>query len=287
MQRLSDQAAGLRVVKDDSKDEGRTKINFHRGDGGPLTIAVTSGKGGVGKTQVSANVGVALAKQGELSVLLLDADLGLASLDLALGLQPVNDLRSVLSGQCKIEDILIEGPCGVKLIPACPGRYEMANIGTKERRALIEAVEEVAEGFDVLVIDTGAGIGSNAVDFAAYADEVFLVCTPDPTSLRDAYAMAKVLHRRAGLDRIQVVANQVVNDAEGAALYDRIDGIVRRFLTLEMKYLGSIPRDEKVREAVSSGTPFVLGAASGVAARAIETIVRRLLPLPSTPRQMC
>jgi flagellar biosynthesis protein FlhG len=283
MYRLGDQAEGLRLARKDGADSPKIR----RGNDGShtFTIAVTSGKGGVGKTQVSANVGVALAQRG-LKVLLMDADLGLASLDLALGLQPDRDLRAVINGECKIEEILMEGPAGVKLIPACPGRYEMANLGAKDRNTLMNAIDGIAEGFDVLIVDTGAGIGSNAVDFASSADEVLLVVTPDPTSLRDAYAMAKVLHRRSGVDRIQLVANQVESDSEGAVIHDRINGIIKRFLSLELCYLGCIPSDPGVREGVSAGEPFVIRSPRSLATRAVEGLVRRLCPETST-RELC
>lgn len=283
MYSLGDQADGLRLARKDGKDSP----TIRRGNGGShtFTIAVTSGKGGVGKTQVSANVGVALAQRG-LKVLLMDADLGLASLDLALGLQPDRDLRAVINGECKIEEILMDGPAGVKLIPACPGRYEMANLGAKDRNTLMNAIDGIAEGFDVLIVDTGAGIGSNAVDFASSADEVILVVTPDPTSLRDAYAMAKVLHRRSGVDRIQLVANQVASDSEGAVIHDRINGIVKRFLSLELCYLGCIPTDPGVREGVSAGEPFVIRSPRSLATRSVEGLVRRLCP-ETSPRELC
>jgi flagellar biosynthesis protein FlhG len=283
MYQLGDQAEGLRLARKD----GANSPNFRKGDSGgsTFTVAVTSGKGGVGKTQVSANLGVALALRG-LKVLLMDADLGLASLDLALGLQPTRDLRAVIKGECEIEEVLMDGPAGVRLIPACPGRYDMANLGPKDRNTLMNAIDRVAKGFDVLIVDTGAGIGSNAVDFASSADEVLLVATPDPTSLRDAYAMAKVLHRRSGVDRIQLVANQVESDSEGAALHDRINGIVKRFLSLELCYLGCIPRDDGVREGVSAGEPFVIRSPRSLATRSVEGLVRRLCP-EITPRELC
>ncbi|MBI2896004.1 MAG: MinD/ParA family protein [Deltaproteobacteria bacterium] len=282
MIRFANQADGLRAAR----GEGARVYRLHRASSSPTrTIAVTSGKGGVGKTQIAANLAVGLAQKG-LKVVLLDADLGLASLDLALGLKPQFDLRSVLDGEKNIDEILLEGPAGVHLVPACPGRYEMANLNGTERAALANAVDEVAKKFDVLVIDTGAGIGGNAVTFASAADDVLLVTTPDPTAVRDAYAMAKVLNRRSGLERIHLVSNQVASEAEGLELHSRLDAIVRRFLTLELGYLGCIPRDESVRQACAAGEPFVLRSPSSVAARATEGLVRRLGP-GASPRELC
>ena len=276
MRATDDQAAGLRGLHP-GEESPMWKPGPRTVFGRTPAFAVTSGKGGVGKTQMSANLAVAMAREG-LRVLLLDADLGLASLDLALGLRPERDLRDVVRGHCPIEEVVLVGPCEVHLVPACPGRYDMANLGPAERRRLVSEVSRIAEQFDVLVVDTGAGIGSNAVAFAASADEVLLVVTPDPSSLRDAYAMAKVLHRRAGVDAVRVVANQVRSEAEGYALFERLEGIVRQFLTLRLEYLGSVPRDEVVGASVAGGTPFVLAHEESQAARAVEAMARRLLP---------
>jgi len=244
-------------------------------------IAVTSGKGGVGKTQISANTAVGLAMSGR-RVLLLDADLGLASLDLALGISPDKTLLSVLTNECSVNETIVEGPAGVHLIPACPGRYDVANLDAAQRARLWDLVEEAAVGYDALIIDTGAGIGSNAVGFASYADDVLLVTTPDPSSLRDAYAMAKVLHRRGGVDRVCVLANQVTNQREGAEIYSRMDSVVRRFLTLDLAYVGAVPRDEVVREGVAMGHPFVMRKPDSAAAAAIQNLVRRLNVIGTT-----
>ena len=282
MLRLNDQADGLRR----NASEPSNVVRLRRPTGTHTrTIAVTSGKGGVGKTQISANLGVALARRG-LRVVLLDADLGLASLDLALGLSPTHDIRSVMEGQMTLDEVLVEGPAGVKLVPACPGRYDMANLGTRELNALHNAVDELAKSYDVLVIDTGAGIGSNAVSFASSADDVLLVSTPDPTSMRDAYAMAKVLNRRSGVDRLHLITNQVASETEGGQLFARLDGIVRRFLTLDMSYLGCVPRDEAVRQSVAAGEPYVMRAPDSSAAQATDLLARRLFA-DRTSRELC
>jgi flagellar biosynthesis protein FlhG len=273
MLRLSDQAEGLRLTRSEiSSARPQAMPEPHR----TPTIAVTSGKGGVGKTQLSANIAVLLAQQGK-RVLLLDADLGLASLDLAFGIRPSADMLSVMRGQCAVEDILVETACGVHLLPACPGRFEMANLSSDEHERLMTLVRGLAALFDVWVMDTGAGIGSNSVGFAAAADQVVLVATPEPTSLRDAYAMAKVLHRRSGVERISLVANQVVNETEGLEVYERLQSVVSRFLSLELSYLGSVPRDEAVVRGVARGEPCVIGSPRSPASRALATLCRRLI----------
>ena len=281
----SDQAAGLRLVRSPSEEDQRVLRFRRKGHGGPCrSFAVTSGKGGVGKTQFAANLGVSFAKRG-LRVLMLDADVGLASLDLALGIKPHDDLRAVVRGDVEIEEVLCEGPEDVHLVPACPGRYDMANMTDSERARLQTAVDELALEYDVLIVDTGAGIGSSAVSFAASADEVLLVVTPDPTSLRDAYAMAKVLHRRSGVDRVNVVCNQVSSDAQGLEVFERLEQIVRRFMSLHVEYVGCIPMHSSVREAVANGVPYVLGTPKGQPARAVQSIARRVLP-PTLPKQV-
>jgi len=283
MLRTTDQADGIRVARNSKPAPPRTRstsIDTTR------SIAVTSGKGGVGKTQISANIALLMARRGQ-RVLLVDADLGLASLDLALGVHPHADLLSVVRGQCELSEILVEAAHGVQLVPACPGRYEMANLQSVERERLHTALRELAARFDVLIIDTGAGIGANSVGFAALANEILLVTTPDPTSLRDAYAMAKVLHRRAGVDSIQVVANQVTSEAAGLEVYERLQGIARRFLPLELEYLGCVPKDESVPRAIANGEPYVIGAPRCKAARALESVVNKLIHRNTTPDVVC
>lgn len=278
----ADQAAGLRH---NTPSFNAPKLTASRGLSPRLSIAVTSGKGGVGKTQLSANLALALAQRG-LKVLLLDADLGLAGLDLALGVTPTHTLSDVLEGKCTPEEIIVEGPCGLRLLPACPGRYEMANLSPSERDMLTNAIDECAESYDVLLTDTGAGINSNSVSFAAGADEVILVATPDPTSMRDAYAMAKVLAKRAGVETLRFVANQVNSEAQAAEQHDTLRGLIRRFLPVDLAYLGCIPRDELVRQGAASGSPFLLKSPEAHAARAIQAIAQRLIAL-SASRVAC
>ncbi len=265
---VPDQAAGLRG--------GKVIPLRKRAFRGPTwTLAVTSGKGGVGKTQLAANIGVALASRG-LQVLMLDADLGLASLDLALGLQPRANLLAVIEGSAQVEDIIVDGPMGLKLIPACPGRYDMANLDPAKRSRLIQAIHEAAQAYDVLLIDTGAGIGSTSVYFASAADEVLLVATPDPTAIRDAYAMAKVLHRRCAVDRIKLVANQVHSALGGAELHARLDEVVTRFLALQLDYLGYVPWDREVIRSARQGRPYVLRTPTSPASRSVAALAARL-----------
>lgn len=269
----NDQAATLRQARTSWQPLSPAPV---RGAAPRLSIAITSGKGGVGKTQMAANLAVAIAQRGK-KLLLLDADLGLAGLDLALGVTPDHTLSAVLEGRLKPAQIVVEGPCGLRLLPACPGRYEMANLSPRERDLLTNAIDECAEEYDVLVTDTGAGINSNAVSFASSADEVILIATPDPTSMRDAYAMSKVLAKRAGLETIRFVANQVSTESQGAELHNTLRGLIRRFLPIELSYLGCVPRDESVRMAAASGTLFVLNAPESPASRALQSIAQRLL----------
>jgi len=240
------------------------------------TLAVTSGKGGVGKTQLSANIAALLAQSGQ-RVLLFDADLGQASLDLALGVQPERDLLSVLSGRYELQDIVLEARTGIHLIPACPGRYEMANLQLPERERLHEELRELAASYDTLIIDTGAGIGANSVGFAAFGSEILLVTTPEPSSLRDAFAMAKVLHRRRSVRELLVIANQVKNEAAGLAVYEQLAGVVSCSLDLKLEYLGCVPRDEAVSHAVAEGQPYVLSSPECEAARALAAVVKKLV----------
>jgi len=283
MLRTSDQADGIRLARNSKAPALRPRQN---GIDAARSIAITSGKGGVGKTQLSANIGLLLARAGE-RVLLVDADLGLASLDLALGVHPNRDLLSVVRGECQLHEIVIEATDNLHLVPACPGRYEMANLQSAERERLHTALRELASQYDTLLIDTGAGIGANSVGFAALADQIVLVTTPDPTSLRDAYAMAKVLHRRAGVNSMLVIANQVASEADGHDVYERLLGITRRFLSLELDYLGCVPRDESVPRAVAQGQPYVIGSPRCVATRALETLVHKLIQRSKNPDVVC
>ncbi len=238
-------------------------------------IAVASGKGGVGKTQLVANLAVYYAREG-LRVLALDGDLGLANLDLALGIEPRQSMLDLISGDALIGDVLAEGPEGMRLLAGCSGRYDLANLGTVERRTLFSAVDTLEDEFDVLLIDTGAGVGTNAVDFAAAAETVVVVASAEPTSIADAYGFIKVMHSRCGNRRFHVVANMVRSTQEGEEVYGRLSDLAGRFLGVGVTYLGSVLQDLSVQRAVRRRTPVLLSDPQSTASLCIEGVAKKL-----------
>lgn len=212
-------------------------------------VAVTGGKGGVGKTNVSVNLGVALSRMGR-RVTLLDADLGLANVDVLLGLKPRNNLKDVLEGNCNLAEVLVEGPAGMQVVPAASGLQEMVQLGSREHAGLISAFSEIAHRMDVLLIDTAAGISDAVVSFLCAAQEIVLVVCNEPTSITDAYALIKVLNQRYGMDRVRVVANMVRSDEDGAAVFAKLQNVTDRFLDISLIHAGSLSFDDHLRRAV-------------------------------------
>jgi len=213
-------------------------------------IAVTSGKGGVGKTNVSVNLACQLAKQGK-RVLLMDADLGLANVDILLGLRPLRNLSHVLAGECSLRDVLVTGPFGVQVIPAASGIKQMAELTPTQHAQLVQAFGSLEDDFDVLVVDTAAGISDSVVTFSRASQHVLVVVTEEPTSLADAYGLIKVLNRDAGISRFKVVCNMVSSDLQARRIFERLCAVAERFLDVQLTFVGAIPRDEFLLKAVA------------------------------------
>ncbi|BCA54799.1 putative flagellar number regulator FleN [Nitrospira sp. KM1] len=206
-------------------------------------ISVTSGKGGVGKTNVVANLGLALAREGK-RVVILDADLGLGNLDVLLGLVPQWSIEHVLAGTKRLTDILMEGPAGIKILPASSGTPQLTALNESQLMLLQDELEALVQSYDVLLIDTGAGISSNVTFFASAAHEIIVVVSPEPTSLTDAYALMKVLSRQHRERRFRVLINMVKNQREAAHVFRKLDRAAERFLHLSLDAIGFIPLDD-------------------------------------------
>jgi flagellar biosynthesis protein FlhG len=240
---------------------------------GPVrTIAVTGGKGGVGKSSLAVNLAVALGGLGQ-RTLLLDADLGLANVDVLLGLHPRATLADLVAGQCEITDILLEGPNGILVVPAASGRRQMAQLSTAEHIGLVNVISTLENDLDVLVVDTAAGLSDSVLTFCQASQEVVLVVCDEPASITDAYALIKVLVRERGVARVQVVANMVRDANEGRTLYNKLVRVCERFLTdISLNYLGCVPQDDWLRLAVQRQQPVVKAYPSSPSARAINEI---------------
>ena len=248
-------------------------------------ICVTGGKGGVGKTSVSVNLAVAMADAGR-HVLLLDADLGLANVDVLLGLTPRFTLADVIEGRCTLQDTLLEGPHGLAIVPAASGKRKMAELSAPEQVRLIRAFSELDRDLDVMVIDTAAGISDSVLTFAQAAQDVILVVCNEPASITDAYALIKVLSRERGISRVHVLANMVRSPAEGRELFDKLARVTDRFLDVTISLLGIIPHDEWLRRSIQRQQAVVEAFPASPSAHALRGVARRIdqWTAPSGPR---
>ena len=244
-------------------------------------IAVTSGKGGVGKTNISVNLAASLSLAGQ-RVMLMDADLGLANVDVLLGLEPHFDLQHVISGEKSLDEIIVQGPLGIHVVPASSGVEKMAELTSVEHASLIAAFSELKQPIDVLIVDTAAGIADGVVSFAKACQEVIVVVCDEPTSLTDAYALIKVLSMRHGIKQFQILANMVKDESQGLNLYEKLLNTTDRFLEVGLKYLGSVPFDEQLRQSVRAQKPVIEAYPRSPAAKALVRIGEKInrWPLP-------
>lgn len=218
----------------------------------PRVISITSGKGGVGKTNISVNLAYCLAKLGK-KVVILDADLNLANVDVLLGITPQYNLQHVFLGEKSLNDIMVKGPGGISILPASSGVLEMADLTEQQKLYFLSEMSELGEQIDILLIDTAAGINKNVIYFTLVAQERVIVLSPEPTSLTDAYAMIKVLSNRHDVKKFRILINSAHSEKEALAVFRQLTLVADRFLeTLSLDYLGYIPFDAKLPQAVRS-----------------------------------
>jgi len=231
---MTDQAAGLRRMTKQKPVQ---------------VIAVASGKGGVGKTNVSVNLSLALVETGK-EVLLLDADLGLANVDLLLGLRAEYNLSHVITGERTLEEVIIKGPEGLNIIPASSGTQMMSELTPSQHAGVIRAFSELSTPIDVLMVDAAAGISDSVVSFTKASNEVIIVVCDEPTSLTDAYALMKVLNTDHGIQRFNILANSVRSPKEGLNLFAKLSRVTDHYLDVTLDYMGAVPYDEYLIKAV-------------------------------------
>lgn len=238
-------------------------------------IAVTGGKGGVGKTNIAVNLAVSMSMEG-LDVMLFDADLGLANVDVVLGIQPKHTLADVVTGDRTLADVVVDGPEGLRVIPAASGVAKMVEMQSGDQETLIRQLSDQLLPPDVLIVDTGAGIDQTVQTFVAACQTAVLVVCDEPASLTDAYALMKVLRAKKDLRRFEILANQVDNPLQGKQLFERIANVCDRYLDVELGYLGAIPTDMYLRRAVQERRALVSAYPRSPAATAIRDAGRRL-----------
>ena len=246
-------------------------------------VAVTGGKGGVGKTNVAVNLSVAISKLGR-DVVLFDADLGLANVDLLMGLSITYTLADVVSGEKSVSEIIVETDAGVRVIPAASGIPEMVDLSLESRAELIRSFSDQLATPEVMIVDTGAGIDQTVQTFVAACQIPLLVVCDEPASLTDCYALIKVLRHNKNIKQFSVLVNQVDSNIQGKNLFDRLSAVANKYLDVDLSYLGSIPSDPYLKRAVQERRPLVNAYPRSPAARAFGSCAERLLTLRAETR---
>lgn len=270
-----DQAEGLRniIKKQDARQVGEPVGRNAR------VITVTSGKGGVGKSSVAVNLAIALSRMGN-RVVVLDADFGLANVEIMLGIRPKHNLADLMFRGRGMTDIITYGPENVGFISGGSGIEELSNLTREQVFYLVHKLSELDRLADVIIVDTGAGVGSTVMEFVAASSEVLLVTTPEPTSITDAYALLKSLSRctsyNSGRTVVKMIANQVRDRGDADELFKKIGVVVNRFLDIRIEYLGAVPYDVNMSRAVMRQEPIVLAAPRSVSAHSLNGIAARL-----------
>jgi len=252
----------------------------------PHVITVTSGKGGVGKSNVVINLAIALSHRGK-QVLVIDADLGLANIDVLLGLNNRFNLTHALDGKMKLKDVVVEGPAGIKVIPGSSGIPRIANLGGRRRRDLVASFKELEDEADIILIDTSAGMNKHVINFAIMADDIVLVTTPEPSAITDAYAMIKVIHAQKPMAKLGLVVNLARSEAQAAEVANKIAQVASQFLNFRISILGTVLSDPYVPRAVMQRKPWAELYPRAPATRAINRMADSILngdDIPSTQR---
>lgn len=260
MHKQLDQAAGIRKMTNSKPVR---------------VIAIASGKGGAGKTNLSVNLAISLAQTGQ-RVAILDADMGLANVDILLGIYPQFNLSHVLTGEKTLRDIMLEGPSGIKVIPGASGIQKMAELSATEQAAMIRAFSELDQELDVLIVDTAAGISASVVNFARACQEIVVVVCDEPTSLTDAYAFIKLLNRDYKLSNFHVITNMVKTVEQGQALFQKLVKVTDHYLDVTLRYVGAVPYDPNLSKSVQKQTPVVVGFPNTKATLAIKDIAAKV-----------
>ncbi|MBI2354713.1 MAG: MinD/ParA family protein [Deltaproteobacteria bacterium] len=274
-----DQADTLRQMarkarKDQQPDVSQTGAITDRQ--GIRVISVTSGKGGVGKSNVVSNLAIAMSSQGK-KVLIIDADLGLGNLDVLLGLSPAYNLNHVLNGEKSLSEIIIDGPAGIKIIPAGSGIQEFTSLGQHEKLKLLDELDMLEEQFDIMIVDTEAGISENVTYFTVAAQEIIVVVTPEPTSITDVYALIKLLATRYAEHHFKVLVNMAKDSEDALEVFRKLANVAGRFLDISLDYLGCVVKDEKVVEAVKRQKAVSELFPESEAATCFTTLAKRVI----------
>jgi flagellar biosynthesis protein FlhG len=239
------------------------------------SIAITSGKGGVGKSSIVSNMAYLLSTMRK-STYILDADLALGNIDIMLGMVPKFNIRDLINGTKSMKDIIVDGPFGIKIIPATSGISEFSNLSMDEKNILLSSFQDIPD-YDFLLMDTSAGISSNVVYFNAISEDVFVIITPDPASLTDSYATIKVLNRETGRRDFQIIVNMVRDEKEALDMYKKILLVTDRFLNISLDFVGYIPLDKNVNMAIKKQRLWAESFPETSATKALMQICNRLV----------
>ncbi len=275
---MADQAEKLREIMRERKNSknGSPKLNGSTNNGKTRIIAVSSGKGGVGKTNIAINLALSYGQLGK-KVVVMDADLGLANVNVVLGIIPKYNLYHLIRKQKKMKDIIQDTNYGIQIVAGASGFSKIANLSEEERNSFIDELQELSTA-DILIIDTGAGVSNNVLSFIAASDDVLIVTTPEPTAITDAYGIIKIIateieNLNLGL---KLIVNRVKSVTEAKKVAERVINIAGQFLNLRVDYLGFVYDDELVHNAVVRQKPFLVMDSKGKASMCIRHIMGRL-----------